>query len=440
MATVKQRENIDIDFIFNKKPISEEKTQKEMNEFLSEEDKKVAFLLENNLLSQIGKLQEVGFELKEIHKKDYYTRLYKNIISTPEATLREYLKNNLELPEKFLAIYFLVEMQERNSGYVLDISKVFTSFIDRVKKGLNNDPVERYKFDKLNSKEFVNELFDVWYDTNTKHINDIETKVINKKKFWFFTYHKNAKQVAQDLEYFSENGMQKHIRRARNFFRVPFKNDFFLKHVAMDKILKAKELLKKYEQIQNTLKNYEAGQHTNSWSYKANLLVKDDIESMIRMFEDKLKEHYQKNHEEIVEDIRASQDEEYLKKVMTRKLIKGVDDKFINSLPAESLTIVNQIKSMSEQLYQKEITDETKEIVEFLWKEKLPEVIQKYLNIDNEYRENLKNVQGKSAKELMLESLIVIKESLEYIEKDVNEENLKNLSIHTRYIKNAFKK
>lgn len=440
MATLKQKENIDIDFIFEKKQVSTGKSKKPIKESLSEEDKKVTFLLENNLLSQVGKLQEVGFELKEAHKKEYYSRLYESIINSPESTLREYLKSNLELPEKFLAIYFLVEMQEKGPGYMLDISKVFTSFIDRVKKGLNNDPVEKYKFEKLNDKQFVNDLFDVWFDSNTKHINDIETKVINKKKFWFFTYNKNARQVAQDVEFFSEHGMQKHIKRARNFFRVPLKNKFFLKHVDMDKILKAKELLKKHEYIQDVLKTYDFGQHVNSWSYKANLLSKDDIESMVRMFEDRLKEHYQKNHEEMVEDIRASQEEEYLKKVMTRKLIKGVDDKLINNLPEESLTIVNQIKSMSEQLYQKDLTDETKEIVEFLWKEKLPEVIQKYLNIDNEYRENLKNVQGKSAKELMIESLTIIKESLEHLEKDMNEENLRNLSIHTRYIKNAFKK
>ena len=59
------------------------------------------------------------------------------------------------------------------------------SFLDKVKKGLDNDPVAKYKFNKLNDKEFINELFDIWYELGVKHISALETQVTNKVKFWF---------------------------------------------------------------------------------------------------------------------------------------------------------------------------------------------------------------------------------------------------------------
>ena len=157
------------------------------------------------------------------------------------------------------------------------------------------------------------------------------------------------------------------------------------------------------------------------------------------MIESKVREHYQEEQMEIVEDIQSISSKNYLQKVVTRKMIKGIDDDLMNKLPKEALEKINDIREISSALYEKELNEETKEIVGFLWQDKLPEILKKYLNIDNQYRENLKNIQGKNAKELMMESLSIIKESLQHTEKDINEENLKNLSIHTRYIKNTFK-
>lgn len=441
MATPKKKQELELDIIFERKSpkkngIVEKMFQsKEVKTELSEQDKKVAFLLENNLLVNVAKLQESGYKLNENHTKDYYKRLYESLLKDSENTLREYLKNEMELPEKLLAITFLMEMQERKSLTWINFNKTVVSFLDKVKKGLDNDPVARYKFNKLNDKEFINELFDIWYDLGVKHISDLENQVTNKVKFWFFTLNKNHGRMQKDLDYFIENTLQKHIYHPEDFFSIPFKTNHFTKHVSMEKMIKCKDLVKRHEAVSKKFEEFRFLRETSS----ARVLNSKQINGIIQLIESKVREHYQEEQMEIVEDIQSISSKNYLQKVVTRKMIKGIDDGLMNKLPKEALEKINDIRKISSALYEKELNDETKEIVGFLWQDKLPEIIKKYLNIDNQYRENLKNIQGKNAKELMMESLSIIKESLQHIEKDINEENLKNLSIHTRYIKNTFK-
>lgn len=437
----KRLQEINLESIFEKKEVLNpgffEKLfqTKEKEIELSEEDKKVLFLLENNLLVNIAKLQESGYKLNENHTKDYHKRLYESILKDSEQTLRDYLKNNLEMPTKFLAMGFLMEMQERKSVTWMNLNKTVTSFLDKVKKGLDKDPVARYKFHKLNDKEFINELFDIWYELGTKHINDLENNVTNKVNFLFFKVNKSGTKLQKDLDNFINNTLQKHIYHPEDFYSIPFKSTHFTDHVSMDKMLKCKELIKRHEAVNKKLSEFRFLRESDS----ARVLDTKQVSKIIELIESKVREHYQEEQMELVEDIQSVSNQNYLQKVVTRKMIKGIDDNLMNKLPKEALEKIDEIRKISSALYEKQLNDETKEIVGFLWQDKLPEIIKKYLNIDNQYRENLKNVQGKNAKELMIESLSIIQESLKHIEKDINEENLKNLSIHTRYIKNKFK-
>lgn len=426
-------------FMFEKKDIYSKERESLINNTLSEEDKKIVFLLENNLLSQIGKLENSGIQLKDCYKKEYHVRLYENLINNPNETLREYLKSKIELPEKFQEIYFLMDIQSNSGDYRINFSKIYESFVSRVKNALSKDYLEKYKYKKINDKNFVNDLFDFWYESHRKHINDIQRNVMNKKKFLFFTYNKSGEQLVRDVTFFKENGIQKHIVRATAFFKVLLRNEFFFQHVDMDKILKAKELLKSYEKIQKDLNKYKS-KTINTFNYEAKLLNDIEINDIMKMFERAIKTNYEKSYNEIVREITSSKEEKLVDKEIVKDLLNVVNKELVYNLPSDSASMIEEIKNKAENLYKKNLNEETKEIIVFLLEEKLPEVINKYLLIDKEYRESLKNVQGKSAKELMMDSLVVINESVECIEKDINEENLTNLSIHNRYIKRTLKR
>lgn len=432
-----QIENQIKDYGFNKE--QEVIFNKKNNNELSDEDKKIEFLLENNLLVNVAQIEECGYKLNEQHKKEYYKKLYRQILKEPEDTLKTYLKNDLELESHFLSVLLLMDLQERKrERFNLSFSKIATSFIDKIKKGLDNDPVARYKYHKLEDKDFVNYLFDIWFEMGKKHLKDIEDTVTNPIKFWFFSFKKGEKRMLKDIEYFNKNLRQGHILNTEDFFSIPFDNDIFSKHVKMEKILKCKELINKHGELREKIRGTIDIQREVYFS-EIKLLTSSYEKEVLEKIEKTVRNHYQEQHMELVEDIKSVVDDEYLQKVVTRKMIKGVDDQLMKDLSTETLNMIEVIKNKSSILYEKDIDLETKEMISFLWQEKMPEIIKKYLNVDPEYRKELKNVQGKNAEELMIESLSIIKESLERIEKDINEENLKNLSIHTRYLKSTFK-
>lgn len=424
------------DYGFNKEEVI---FSKKNNNELTEEDKKIEFLLENGLLVNVAQIEECGYKLKDNYKKEYYKKLYKQLLDNPDETLKTYLNNDLELENHYLSVLFLMDLQERKrERFNLSFSKIATSFLDKIKKGLDNDPVARYKYHKLEDKEFINYLFDVWYEMGKKHLSDIETNITNPTKFWIFKFKKSEKRMLKDIEYFNKNLRQRHILNTEDFFGIPFENDIFSKHVKMEKMLKCKDLIKKHGELREKIRGTINIQREIYFS-EMKLLTSSYEESILEKIEKTVRNHYQEEHMELVEDIKAVVNDDYLQKVVTRKMIKGVDDQLMKDLSAETLNIIESIKNKSSVLYEKDIDLETKEMISFLWQDKMPEIIKKYLNVDPEYRKELKNIQGKNAEELMIESLNIIKESLERIEKDINEENLKNLSIHTRYLKQTFK-
>lgn len=401
---------------------------------LSKQDKEVYFLLENNFLLNVAKLEKSGYVLNEQHKKDYNAKLYQRILNGSEEIIREYLLSDMEIPTKLLAIAFLMEIQEKRSSAWLQFNKTVTSFIDKVKKGLDADPVARYKMQRLNDKQFMNDLFDVWHELGVKHLNDIENHVTNKVPFLFFKIDKSHTRLQKDLDKFIEEKCQKHIYNAENFFSIPFSSTGFTKHISMEKMLKGKELVKRHEELYIKTKSFNNAK-------EAKLLNVEESGKVIALIERKVREHYQQSNGEILKDFQqVAISNSPSHKIVKPNIIQGIDNDLVKDVPEEALKIIDEVREISGELYKKELNDETKEIVSFLWEEKIPEIVKKYLNIDKEYRVKLKNVQGRNAKELMIESLEVIRESIKCIEKDINEEKLKNLSIHTRYLKYSLKK
>lgn len=133
-----------------------------------------------------------------------------------------------------------------------------------------------------------------------------------------------------------------------------------------------------------------------------------------------------------------------------------VDEGFLNELGFDTTSLVKKAQaslflkeeSLTEEMKEKlnkicksiekaqntenkEYQEEIKKITEYI----LPKVIKKYLSIDEEYRETLKNIEGKCSSELLLESLDNIYSQINKINREINEEKIKYLSIEKRKLK-----
>lgn len=65
----------------------------------------------------------------------------------------------------------------------------------------------------------------------------------------------------------------------------------------------------------------------------------------------------------------------------------------------------------------------------------LPSVVEKFISIHSDYRDSLKNVEGKSPEQLMVESLTIIESKFQLYWEDINQNKVTDLSIVGRTIK-----
>lgn len=108
------------------------------------------------------------------------------------------------------------------------------------------------------------------------------------------------------------------------------------------------------------------------------------------------------------------------------------------SLTTEMKEVIENISCEIEKIQKKENGQYSKVYKEEIYKlveETLPNVIKKYLSIDEEYRNTLKNIEGKYPSDLLLESLNNIYQQVNMMNQCMNEEKVSNLSIDNRKIK-----
>lgn len=123
-------------------------------------------------------------------------------------------------------------------------------------------------------------------------------------------------------------------------------------------------------------------------------------------------------------------------RVSTKKMTLG-------QLDEETLGIVHSIEHYYGKIKQNHDENQDKRVLdplqasqlEILFEKRIPEILEKYLSMNEEYRLTLTNNQGKNAKELMIESLNEIQNKFEQALKSINEEKLGQLSALNRYTK-----
>ena len=108
----------------------------------------------------------------------------------------------------------------------------------------------------------------------------------------------------------------------------------------------------------------------------------------------------------------------------------------MNDLPQTALTLINDIESVYIKIKDNNYSDIDKLTqLNILLEKRLPEVLSKYLKVDPEYRQTLKSSQGKNAEDLMIDSLVNIKQSFINVFKNINQDNVNSLSATNRYTK-----
>lgn len=103
------------------------------------------------------------------------------------------------------------------------------------------------------------------------------------------------------------------------------------------------------------------------------------------------------------------------------------EDYSLDKLPADTKEKIQNIENIAKELNSQEVND-------FI-QQRLPVILKKYFSIDQEYRTELKNIEGFNAEELMNQSLDNIERIVKSKQQDNNYDLLSELSIENRKLK-----
>ena len=124
--------------------------------------------------------------------------------------------------------------------------------------------------------------------------------------------------------------------------------------------------------------------------------------------------------------------------INTKSLVARAQKDILLSEDSLNIDMKEKIKDISVEIEKIQTNNhvEYKEKIIKIGEEILPNLIKKYLSIDEEYRHSLRNVEGKLPSQLLMESLDNIFAQLKEINQEINKEKISSLSIENRKLKN----
>ena len=151
-----------------------------------------------------------------------------------------------------------------------------------------------------------------------------------------------------------------------------------------------------------------------------------------------VQEYYSKDIQQLMNSTKAASSENYVEEKMIKNTQILSTNYKVNNLPENTKEIFHDLQNLYNKLekYRNDLTQEQVFLIDNLFEKRIPEALQKYLSIDIDYRQTMKNRDGKNAQDLMDESLLNFKNKLVQTLEDINQLKLSNLNVTKRYSKN----
>lgn len=167
----------------------------------------------------------------------------------------------------------------------------------------------------------------------------------------------------------------------------------------------------------------------------------NNFSSLLSYIDNMIQNGFIEEKKNIINDIRLADLNQYC----VNKLHQKLDNNLLsldNQLPKEAHNMISQI-THNYNLLKKSTTNRDLNHIDLdkIYTEKLPDILNKYISIDPEYRLSLTNIQGKNAEELMIMSLSNVHEVLLDEIKNINKDKLSELSVvqrHTHGLKRKY--
>lgn len=163
-----------------------------------------------------------------------------------------------------------------------------------------------------------------------------------------------------------------------------------------------------------------------------------DYQEIKELLQSILAEHYKDNVKEIVSNVKKEYSESYIEKVIIHSVKEESLHITISNLPDGAKDKLKEIHILYRKIHNSNIKPTETEWynINNLFEKRIPEILKKYLTIDEQYQTTLTNANGKNAQELMIDSLDNIYANFEQTWKSMNNDAVSSLSATNKYTQN----
>lgn len=406
--------------------------QEKFNQFISVNKYDVLIkMLENGYEMNEKQADVIHKYISNLVKNDYRLEKIENAYQI-ESFLKVGVVLNQSLFQKMVNHWFIYDTHKNNSGY--DFLKIENQDLsERYNKKELKEFFTNKNLDNTRLEILTSELKNYILDNNIPLIclNDILSPV---------EIVPHIKSIKDELV-LNEDSMNQLIKllsskNAKEIVSLLHFDDFVTIMTHCKKINKEDIIIK--EDKDNTEDMYDEYEYDDDYDYDDDYELKKSARKLYNQLF-KFFHYYEDNINEILNDVKEEYSGKYIERMTQLAIHNTAIKKNLKDLPEAANILLNEINIIYKHINKSEsetkLHNDSNNIMN-LFEKRIPEILQKYLSIDESYRLILKNTEGKNAEQLMLESLENIKIGFTNKLQEVNNEKLLDLSITNRYTKN----
>jgi hypothetical protein len=429
--------------LFNIKQLSTQQKiiVSKINEYLKDDDVIGAMILRKSH-EQLDSYTEKDFNktfINQIVKE-------KNINDCGAVFLETILAKNLEIDYKFLATFCLTEV---GHNYLLKAIHKYDYVIEQRMSDFTDFPV-LYKIIKEEKESFESKEHEKIFLQVAPKLQVYINKALKDPEFTYELYLKweNALNTcaSQAPKKYLEGNDQYIKQKSRDYLILERTSKCFLEFQILSIQPPTLEYVQNLnEKINKLIKKISAYvskdflEPFKSASYKDNF-QSEPFKSYLKyqkiMEQEVIADHYakmeNKNNNDVNQNTIPKKENNYV-----RENSEEIKKKVV--IPYHAKLIMNEIIELNNLIIPNlnMLSDNQRHDIQSLTEKRIPEILNKYMDIDVKYREGLKNVEGKSADELLVQSLGSVKQIFTNMVEYINMSKLSSLSVTQRYLKSV---
>lgn len=400
-----------------------------INPAIIEKQKQALSFIKADMLNEYFSMVKNGYSQTEEEKnlindkiyglleKNSYNSHFSKTLSIQEQ-LNDYVAHGLKLDHIFVKDFLIHDMiEDFKYPFRQLLSKKDEDFEGFLQRDIPPATIHKFSEGETSTRVY-NQFKDFYKELRTVFLKPESQEIF--KHIWQDVFFNPEKKITTKFRKNPLDMVDKISLIERLAYMMP---KTVLKDIDLSQFM---QCLEKWQSIGNKIKKTEL----NSNFFENKIY---NFNSGINALKIIMKDHYKEKINHIIEETQDVFNENYMQK-MTIQNSHEISDKIsFKDLPPVAHEKINQLQTLYKVLKNRQLTEKDSFDLKNIMEKRIPETLNKYLSMDSQFRTELKNHQGKNAKDFMMETLTNFENRLNQIMEHNNENKLTDLQVMSQY-------